>query len=72
MDPKNALVGDLIDETSLPAGGPTSPMLDGALALDVDATTTDDKSVTREQRRSRRKRDVRGESSVSMNPVSPS
>ena len=59
MDPKNAIVGDLIDDTSLPAGEPTSPMALGALALDMDATTTDEKGVTREQRRSRRKRDVR-------------
>jgi hypothetical protein len=60
MDPKNAIVGDLIDETSLPAHEPGSPMVEGALALDADATTTDEeKGVTREQRRSRRKRDVR-------------
>ena len=59
MDPKNAIVGDLIDETSLPAGEPTSPVVEGALALDMDAVTTDEKGVTREQRRSRRKRDVR-------------
>ena len=59
MDPKNSIVGDLIDETSLPAGEPTSPMVEGALALDANATTPDEKGVTREQRRSRRKRDVR-------------
>ena len=59
MDPKNAIVGDLIDDTSLPAGEPTSPRVEGALALDLDAITTDEKGVTREQRRSRRKRDVR-------------
>ncbi len=59
MDPKNSIVGDLIDETSLPAGGPTFPMVEGALALDTAATPTDEKGVTREQRRSRRKRDVR-------------
>jgi hypothetical protein len=56
MDPKNAIVGDLIDET--PATEPTSPAVEGALALDTDATS-EDKGVTREQRRSRRKRDVR-------------
>ena len=44
MDAKNESVGDLIDETSLPAGEPTSPTVEG---------------VTREQRRSRRKREVR-------------
>lgn len=59
MDPKNAIVGDLIDETSLPVTEPTSPTVEGALALDTDAATTEDKGVTREQRRSRRKRDVR-------------
>ena len=62
MDPKNAIVGDLIDETSL-AAEPASPThrVEGALALDTDATTSDseEKGVTREQRRSRRKRDVR-------------
>jgi hypothetical protein len=57
MDPKNAIAGDLIDETSLPAE-PASPTVEGALALDSDATS-EDKGVTREQRRSRRKRDVR-------------
>ena len=59
MDPKNAIAGDLIDETSLPGIEPASPVVEGALALDADATPADDKGVTREQRRSRRKRDVR-------------
>ena len=59
MDSKNAIAGDLIDATSLPATEPASPVAEGALALDTDATSTDDKGVTREQRRSRRKRDVR-------------
>jgi hypothetical protein len=58
MDPKNAIAGDLIDETSLSAE-PASPTVEGALALDTDAATSDEKGVTREQRRSRRKRDVR-------------
>ena len=58
MDPKNATVGDLIDETSL-AAETGSPRSEGALALDIDASVTDEKGVTREQRRSRRKRDVR-------------
>ena len=59
MDPKNAIAGDLNDETSLLAIEPASPIAEGALALDIDATSTDEKGVTREQRRSRRKRDVR-------------
>jgi hypothetical protein len=58
MDPKNAVAGDRIDETSLLGSEPASPAVDGALALDTNAMT-DDKAVTREQRRSRRKRDVR-------------
>ena len=58
MDPKN-IAGELIDETSLPAAEPASPVAEGALALDMNAASTDDKGVTREQRRSRRKRDVR-------------
>ena len=63
MDPKNAIAGDLIDETSLPED-PASPTVEGGggrsnLALDTDAATSEDKGVTREQRRSRRKRDVR-------------
>ena len=59
MDPNRAIVGDLIDETSLPTSEHASPMVEGALALATDATATGDKGVTREQRRSRRKRDVR-------------
>jgi hypothetical protein len=55
MDPKN-IAGDLIDDASLPAAEPASPLAEGALALD---TESDDRGVTREQRRSRRKRDVR-------------
>jgi hypothetical protein len=58
MDPKN-IAGDRIDETSLLAATPASPIAEGALALDTDAAETDEKGVTREQRRSRRKRDVR-------------
>ncbi|CAN5868055.1 hypothetical protein BH11MYX4_BH11MYX4_36270 [soil metagenome] len=58
MDPKN-IAGDLIDDTSLLAAEPASPIAEGALALDTDAASTDEKGVTREQRRSRRKRDVR-------------
>lgn len=59
MNPKNTIAGDLIDLTSLPANEPASPIAEGALALDTDATSSDEKEVTREQRRSRRKRDVR-------------
>jgi hypothetical protein len=64
MDAKNMIVVERIDETSLPAGEPTFLMLEGALALDLTAaeartTTTEEQSGTREQRRSRRKRDVR-------------
>jgi Sigma-70, region 4 len=59
MDPKNAIAGDLIDEASLPAHEPASPLAEGALALNTDTASGDDKGVTREQRRSRRKRDVR-------------
>lgn len=59
MDPKNTIDGDSIDETSLPISEPASPTMEGALALDTDAAKTDEQGVTREQRRSRRKRDVR-------------
>jgi hypothetical protein len=63
MDPKDVIAGDvMIDETSLPITEPASPTLqtEGALALDPDAVVSDEeKGVTREQRRSRRKRDVR-------------
>jgi len=59
MDANRALVGDLIDGTWPAAAEPTFPTVEGALALDIGATTTDEKGVTREQRRSRRKRDVR-------------
>jgi hypothetical protein len=46
MDLKEAIVGDLLDGTSMPVEEPAS-------------STTSDAGVTREQRRSRRKRDVR-------------
>ena len=63
MDPKNAIVGDVIDETSLPAEGQATPTTEGALALAtepmLDGEAVGEKGVTREQRRSRRKRDVR-------------
>lgn len=61
MDPKNAIAGDLTDETSLSAAEPASPIATGALALDIESedSSETEKGVTREQRRSRRKRDVR-------------
>jgi hypothetical protein len=34
-------------------------LIEGALALDIETSTTEEKGATREQRRSRRKRDVR-------------
>jgi len=50
MDAKTTIVGDLIDGL----------MVEGALAVDLDATSpTEEQGATREQRRSRRKRDVR-------------
>jgi hypothetical protein len=58
MDPKDGIAGDvIIDET--PVTEPASPTTEGALALDADGAVSEDKGVTREQRRSRRKRDVR-------------
>jgi len=67
MDPKNAIAGDLTtDET--PSADAAAPMIDGALAVasdsvglgsDADGDVDGDKAVTREQRRSRRKREVR-------------
>jgi len=59
MDPKETIDGDSIDETSLPVTEPASPTTEGALALDTDPAKTEEQAVTREQRRSRRKRDVR-------------
>ena len=59
MDPKNITAGDQIDETELPSGEPASPMAEGALALAIAPSEDEEKGVTREQRRSRRKRDVR-------------
>ena len=63
MDPKDVFAGDVIvttEETpSVSAEEPASPTTEGALALETDPEATEDKGVTREQRRSRRKRDVR-------------
>lgn len=57
MDPKNVVTESAIalDEVRVES----SPEAVGALALAVDATGDADKGVTREQRRSRRKREVR-------------
>ena len=58
MDPKIVTAGQVVEadiDATLPAGGaPTAT--EGALALD---TQTEEEHVTREQRRSRRKREVR-------------
>lgn len=66
MDPKNVIAGDPIELTPATADEATmeaGPAIEGALALDVDADVDGaegaDKGVTREQRRSRRKREVR-------------
>ena len=61
MDPKNALEVEQNTGTHLALSPAEEPMMDGALALDIDATESDDPNapVTREQRRSRRKREVR-------------
>lgn len=57
MDAKNG-AGQVVeaDGAACGEGAPLGPAIEGALALD---TQTDDKPVTREQRRSRRKREVR-------------
>lgn len=64
MDPKNVIAGDQIEMTASveAASVETGPAIEGALALQTDVVDVDgegDKAVTREQRRSRRKRDVR-------------
>lgn len=56
MDPKDAMAGELME--GMPVEGAASPTAEGALALATD-TTDPEKAVTREQRRSRRKREVR-------------
>jgi hypothetical protein len=62
MDPKNVIEEQVAAtiETAVQEDAPM-PMLEGALALATDALPEgdDDKPVTREQRRSRRKREVR-------------
>jgi Sigma-70, region 4 len=61
MDPKNGIAGEMVElETESPAPEAALGATDGALALQTDSLEADgDKPVTREQRRSRRKRDVR-------------
>ncbi len=56
MDPKIASAGDIIESTPEEVAGDAAPITEGALALAPDDA---DKPVTREQRRSRRKREVR-------------
>jgi hypothetical protein len=63
MDPKDVVIEEqvavVVDETTTLAGDETdAPMTEGALALQPEVAT-EDKPVTREQRRSRRKREVR-------------
>jgi len=57
MDPKNAIAGEQIEVAPVTDAG--SPKAEGALALATETTDDADKGVTREQRRSRRKREVR-------------
>lgn len=64
MDPKNVIAGDQIEMAASveAATVETGPAIEGALALQTDVADVDgegEKGVTREQRRSRRKRDVR-------------
>lgn len=58
MDPKNVIEEQVTIDIETTVQGDDVPATEGALALAPDAST-DDKPVTREQRRSRRKRDVR-------------
>ena len=64
MDPKNVLVEEHAADIETTARD-EAPVTDGALALalapaeETDDTPGDEKPVTREQRRSRRKREVR-------------
>ena len=62
MDTKQTLAGEVImsEPAITETDGPAAPSIEGALALKLDATIEDiEKPVTREQRRSRRKREVR-------------
>lgn len=59
MDPKIETADEMVElETESPAPE-AAPATDGALALDTHSAEDGDKPVTREQRRSRRKREVR-------------
>ncbi len=58
MEPKNA-IAEQVSEQASPSTETDAPIVDGALALQTQDASSDEKSVTREQRRSRRKRDVR-------------
>jgi hypothetical protein len=58
MDTKEALPGDVASLETTPSETDAPAPVDGALALKVDASL-EEKPVTREQRRSRRKREVR-------------
>jgi hypothetical protein len=51
MDAKELFLGDLVEQSAL--------LAEGALALAIEVGVTDESAATREQRRSRRKRDVR-------------
>jgi hypothetical protein len=57
MDPKIAMAEQTVDGAIEQHQGELAPVTEGALALRQDES--DDKPVTREQRRSRRKREVR-------------
>lgn len=59
MEPKNAIADQLSEQASPSTETDDAPTVEGALALQVQDASSDEKSVTREQRRSRRKRDVR-------------
>jgi hypothetical protein len=58
MDPKIATAGEMVEGEPDSPAPEAAPATEGALALSTDAAEGD-KPVTREQRRSRRKREVR-------------
>jgi hypothetical protein len=59
MDSKIATAEEMVEMDAGDPGPEAAPVTEGALALDTDAVEDGDKPVTREQRRSRRKREVR-------------
>jgi hypothetical protein len=59
VDAKNTLVGALIEETLPSIEEAAFAGVEGALAAELGAPTAAAQGATREQRRSRRKRDVR-------------